>query len=41
MIAVPGGLLLRFAGNPVVPVVIGMALNKTIEGKLRQGISSW
>ena len=34
------GLLLRFARYPVAPIVIGMALGKTFEGKLRQGMIS-
>ncbi len=32
------GLVLRFAGYPVAPVVIGMALGSTFEDKLRQGL---
>ena len=34
------GLAMRFAGYPVAPVVIGMALGGTFEGKLRQGLIS-
>ncbi len=34
------GLAMRFAGYPVAPVVIGMALGGTFEGKLRQGMIS-
>ena len=32
------GVCLRFAGYPVAPIVIGMALGGTFEGKLRQGL---
>ncbi len=34
------GVLMRFAGYPIAPVVIGMALGTTFEGKLRQGLIS-
>ena len=34
------GVILRFANYPVAPVVIGMALGATFEGKLRQGMIS-
>ncbi|MCG8449726.1 MAG: tripartite tricarboxylate transporter permease, partial [Pirellulales bacterium] len=34
------GVILRFARYPVAPIVIGMALGKTFEGKLRQGMIS-
>ena len=34
------GVAMRFAGYPVAPVVIGMALGGTFEGKLRQGLIS-
>ena len=34
------GVLLRLARYPVAPIVIGMALGKTFEGKLRQGMIS-
>ena len=34
------GLCLRFGGYPVAPIVIGMALGTTFEGKLRQGLIS-
>ena len=35
-----GGLVLRIAGYPVAPIVIGMALGATFETKLRQGMIS-
>jgi len=34
------GLVLRFAKYPIAPIVIGMALGKTFESKLRQGMIS-
>lgn len=34
------GVILRFANYPVAPIVIGMALGSTLEGKLRQGLIS-
>ncbi len=34
------GLILRFAKFPVAPIVIGMALGTTFEGKFRQGMIS-
>ena len=34
------GVILRFAKYPVAPIVIGMALGTTFEGKLRQGMIS-
>ncbi len=34
------GVVFRFAKYPVAPVVIGMALGATFEGKLRQGLIS-
>lgn len=34
------GLILRIAGYPVAPIVIGMALGATFETKLRQGMIS-
>ena len=34
------GVILRFAKYPVAPIVIGMALGTTFEGKLRQGLIS-
>ncbi len=40
VIAGIAGLILRFARYPVAPIVIGMALGTTFEGKLRQGMIS-
>ncbi|MDE0532555.1 MAG: tripartite tricarboxylate transporter permease [Albidovulum sp.] len=43
IVAVLAGLAgfgLRFVGYPVAPIVIGMALGTTFEGKLRQGMIS-
>ncbi|MCR9137666.1 MAG: tripartite tricarboxylate transporter permease [Alphaproteobacteria bacterium] len=40
VIAGIAGLILRFAGYPIAPIVIGMALGTTFEGKLRQGMIS-
>ena len=40
VIAGLAGVLLRFARYPVAPIVIGMALGTTFEGKLRQGLIS-
>lgn len=34
------GLILRFSGYPLAPIVIGMALGKIFEEKLRQGLVS-
>ena len=34
------GLILRFCGYPLAPIVIGMALGKIFEEKLRQGLVS-
>ena len=39
-IAGVAGVALRFAKYPVAPIVIGMALGSTFEGKLRQGLIS-
>ncbi|MBO6921953.1 tripartite tricarboxylate transporter permease [Boseongicola sp. H5] len=39
-IAGVAGVILRFAKYPVAPIVIGMALGATFEGKLRQGLIS-
>lgn len=40
VIAGIAGVVLRFANYPVAPIVIGMALGKTFETKLRQGMIS-
>ncbi len=40
VIAGIAGLILRFAGYPIAPIVIGMALGTTFEAKLRQGMIS-
>lgn len=35
-----GGVVLRFTGYPIAPIVIGMALGTTFEIKMRQGLIS-
>ncbi len=40
VVAGVAGLILRFAKYPIAPIVIGMALGKTFEAKLRQGMIS-
>lgn len=40
LVAGIAGMVLRFANYPVAPIVIGMALGKTFETKLRQGMIS-
>lgn len=40
VIAGVAGLILRFAKFPIAPIVIGMALGKIFEAKLRQGMIS-
>ena len=40
VVAGVAGLILRMAKYPVAPIVIGMALGATFEGKLRQGMIS-
>ena len=38
VVAGVAGLILRFAKYPIAPIVIDMALGKTFEAKLRQGM---